>query len=153
MTRDTTIEVADEDAMKAFGASFARRLARGDVLLLHGDLGAGKTTFTQGVAAGLDVEGPVQSPTFSIVAEHLGTDVEGHPVRLYHLDLYRLADPGDLENLGYGQYIDPQDGIAIIEWPDRAGEWLPDRFWLLRISHAANGGRRIEQSWHAPSAE
>ncbi len=153
MTRDETFAVADVDAMKAMGRSFAGRLVRGDVVLLHGDLGAGKTTFAQGVAAGLNVRDPVQSPTFSIVAEHTGSGIDGRPIRLYHLDLYRLVDPGDLENLGYGQYIDPPDAISIIEWPERAGNWLPERFWLLSITHAANGGRRIERSWHAPEAD
>lgn len=153
MRWDETFAVADADMMKALGRSFAGRLVRGDVVLLHGDLGAGKTTFAQGVAAGLNVRDPALSPTFSIVAEHTGTDVEGRPIRLYHLDLYRLVDTGDLETLGYGQYIDPPDGISIIEWPERARHWLPESFWLLRITHLANGGRQVDRSWHAPDAD
>jgi len=153
MTSDDIITIPDPEAMRAFGRLFASRLGRGDVVLLHGDLGAGKTTLTQGIAAGLGAREPVQSPTFSIVAEHDGVDARGRAVRLYHLDLYRLDDPGDLEALGYEQYLDPTEGISIIEWPERAGAWLPDRFWLLRITHSANGGRRIERSWHEGEAQ
>ncbi len=152
MTRNETIEVADADAMKAFGTSFSRRIGRGDVVLLHGDLGAGKTTLTQGIAAGLGVPGPVQSPTFAIVAEHEGVDALGHGLRLYHLDLYRLGGIENLEDLGYDQYLAPLDGVSIIEWPERAGTWLPQRFWLLHITHLPNGGRRIEREWHDRTA-
>lgn len=150
MTPDDIIEVSDADAMRAFGRSFASHLRRGDVVLLHGELGAGKTTLTQGIAAGLGVQGPVQSPTFSIVLEHDGVDADGGGLHLYHLDLYRLDDPEDLENLGYDQYIEPVDGISIIEWPERAGPCLPERFWLLRITHSEDGGRLIGGSWHEP---
>lgn len=142
-----TVRIQDAAAMQAFGESFANRLRRGDVVLLHGDLGAGKTTLTQGIAAGLGVKGLVQSPTFSIVAEHEGMDGSGHSIRLYHLDLYRLTEPGDLEPLGYDQYLEPHDGISVIEWPERAGSWLPERFWLLRITPEAGGGRMVELLW------
>ncbi|MDQ3656671.1 MAG: tRNA (adenosine(37)-N6)-threonylcarbamoyltransferase complex ATPase subunit type 1 TsaE [Chloroflexota bacterium] len=150
MTPDDIIAIPDARAMQAFGRSFASQLGCGDVVLLHGDLGAGKTTLTQGIAAGLGVAGPVQSPTFSIVAEHDGVDAGGGAIRLYHLDLYRLSDSGDLEALGYDQYIAPLDGISVIEWPERAGAWLPERFWLLRITHSGTGGRWIELSRHEP---
>jgi len=140
--------VPDADAMRAFGRSFARMLARGDVVLLHGDLGAGKTTLTQGIAAGLGVTGPVQSPTFGIVNMYEAVEATGQPLRLYHLDLYRLDDPGELEGIGYHDYVSPIDGVSIIEWPERAGNWLPERFWLLRISHDGAGGRIVARSWH-----
>lgn len=132
-----TIEVASAGAMQALGAELARSLAVGDVLMLHGDLGAGKTTLTQGVAAGLGVEGPVQSPTFTLVREHRGREM-----MLYHLDLYRLGDPDELENLGYEVYLDPPDGVSVIEWPERAGDWLPERFTLVQIEHLG-GDRRL----------
>lgn len=153
MTPDDIIDIPDAEAMRAFGRSFACQLRRGDVVLLHGDLGAGKTTLTQGIASGLGVRGLVQSPTFSIVTEHDGNEADGDGLRLYHLDLYRLGDPGDLEQLGYGQYLEPLDGISIIEWPERAGPWLPERFWLLRITHSTTGGRRIERTWHETDAQ
>ena len=136
MTEEHPIDSAD--AMRAFGKQFAARLRSCDVVLLHGDLGAGKTTFTQGVAAALGVTDPVQSPTFTIVREH-----DGSAMRLYHLDLYRLHDADELEDIGYEAYIDPPDGIALIEWPERAADWLPALFWLVRIEHLGGDNRLV----------
>lgn len=131
------IEVTSATAMQALGEELAPSLRVGDVLMLHGDLGAGKTTLTQGIAAGLGVVGAVQSPTFTLVREHRGREM-----MLYHLDLYRLDDPDELEDLGYEVYLDPPDGVSVIEWPERAGDWLPERFTLVRIEHLG-GDRRL----------
>lgn len=142
------LRIGDASAMRVFGRSFAERLRAGDVVLLHGDLGAGKTTLTQGIAEGLAIAGPIQSPTFTIVSEHQGVPGEGRPIRLYHLDLYRLDDPADLDALGYDQYLMPEDGVSVIEWPERAGDWLPPQFWLIRITHDLAGGRIVTKTWH-----
>ncbi|MCO5214557.1 MAG: tRNA (adenosine(37)-N6)-threonylcarbamoyltransferase complex ATPase subunit type 1 TsaE [Thermomicrobiales bacterium] len=135
----TELPIDSAAAMRQFGVEFAARLRPGDSVLLHGDLGAGKTTFTQGVAEGLGVQGAVQSPTFTLVREH-----EGREMRLYHLDLYRLDDPDELENIGYETYLDPPDGVSLIEWPERAGDWLPGAFWLIRIEHLGGDRRMLE---------
>ena len=122
-------------------AEIASSLRVGDVVLLHGDLGAGKTTFVQGLAAALGAHESIQSPTFTIVAQHeidLGL--------LYHLDLYRLVDPEELESVGYEGFIDPSDGISVIEWPERAGDWLPDRYILVTFEYVDADSRRIEFS-------
>jgi tRNA threonylcarbamoyladenosine biosynthesis protein TsaE len=140
-----SVVIPDPAAMHHFGSELAATLAPGDVLLLHGDLGAGKTTLTRGLAQGLGVPDPIQSPTFSIVAEHPAVTTTGEPVTLYHLDLYRLDDPGELEGLGYDRYLAPMDGISVIEWPERAGDWLPERFWLIQITHDDAGGRRVRR--------
>jgi tRNA threonylcarbamoyladenosine biosynthesis protein TsaE len=124
--------------MHDYGRAFAGRLRTGDVVLLHGDLGAGKTTLTQGIALGLGVPEAVQSPTFTLVGEH-----QGSSLKLYHLDLYRLDDPSDLDSFGYETYIDPEDGITVIEWPERAGDWLPEAFWLISISHLGGDRRHL----------
>lgn len=126
-------------AMQEFGAEFGRRLHAGDVVLLHGDLGAGKTTLTQGIAAGLGVRDAVQSPTFTLVQEHSGASLS-----LYHLDLYRLDDPEELEGIGFEMYLDPVDGVTVIEWPERAGGWLSDRFWLVQIEHLGGDRRQLQ---------
>lgn len=140
--------IPDHAAMVAFGREVAATLNAGDVLLLHGDLGAGKTTLVQGIAAGLGIVEPVQSPTFGLVAEYQALDGRGQDVRLYHLDLYRLESEAELEGLGYERFIASDVGISVIEWPERAGNWLPDRFQLLRITHDDSGGRLVERSWH-----
>lgn len=135
--------VVGPEAMQALGAELAARLAVGDVLLLHGDLGAGKTTLTQGIARALGVRGPVTSPTFTLVSEHrLPTPVRGID-RLYHLDLYRLNDPDELESIGYEDYLAPDDGVSIIEWPERAGGWLPDRALIIEILPAGEDRRLV----------
>lgn len=126
---------------RALAASLALTLQSGDVLLLHGDLGAGKTTFVQGLAAALGADDLIQSPTFTIVAQHptqLGT--------LHHLDLYRLVDPDELESVGYEGFIDPMDGITVIEWPERAGDWLPDRYILVTFDYIDAEHRKVEIS-------
>lgn len=135
---DEQLEITSAAAMRELGASLARRLRAGDVVLLHGDLGAGKTTLTQGIAAGLGVTEPVQSPTFTLVAEHQGTTL-----KLYHLDLYRLDDPVDLESFGYETYLAPEDGVSVVEWPERAGDWLPEAFWLVQIAHLGGDRRTV----------
>jgi len=134
---DDQLEITSAQAMHDYGRAFAGQLQAGDVVLLHGDLGAGKTTLTQGIAAGLGVPVPVQSPTFTLVSEHRGTSL-----MLYHLDLYRLDDPAELESFGYETYLTPEDGVSVIEWPERTGDWLPDAFWLIRIAHLG-GDRRL----------
>ncbi|MGN6030387.1 MAG: tRNA (adenosine(37)-N6)-threonylcarbamoyltransferase complex ATPase subunit type 1 TsaE [Thermomicrobiales bacterium] len=141
--RSIEVEVPSAEAMIALGRQVGGRLRAGDVLLLHGDLGAGKTTFVQGVARGLGVLEPVQSPTFTLVGEHDGVDAAGVRVSVHHLDLYRLTDPDELESFGYEDYLNPGDGISLVEWPERAGDWLPDRFLLVRIDYAREGERLV----------
>ena len=148
----TTIDLPTHEDMVAFGAALAAELRSGDVVLLHGDLGAGKTTLVQGIATGLSVPDTIQSPTFGLVAEHHGMLANGESVSIHHLDLYRLESPEELDDIGYGQYIAPVGGISLIEWPERAENWLPDQFLLLKIEPMPGGGRRIERSLHQSGA-
>ena len=138
-----SIVTASSDATRAFGTTLGRLLPIGAVVLLHGDLGAGKTTLTQGIARGLGITEPIQSPTFTLVAEHAGTTAEGDPIRLYHLDLYRLDGEADLESFGWEHYLAPADGIAVIEWPERAGTWLPDEYLLITLDQSGPDRRQI----------
>lgn len=140
MTNRTEL-IESAAAMQQLGRELAGNLQVGDVLMLHGDLGAGKTTLTQGVAEGLGIDGPIQSPTFTLVREH-----DGPSMKLYHLDLYRLDDPGELEDIGYEVYINPPEGVSIIEWPERAGDWLPERFTVVRIEHLGGDRRSVHIS-------
>lgn len=129
--------------MHSLGLGLAAELQSGDVLLLHGDLGAGKTTLMQGIAAGLQVSEAVQSPTFGLAAEYDGMTADGSTVRLHHLDLYRLDTPAELEGLGFDRYVEPDDGITVIEWPERAIGWLPERYLLVSIAYAGPDDRSV----------
>lgn len=94
------------------------RLAEpGDVLTLSGDLGAGKTSFTQGLARGMGISGVVNSPTFTIIKEYMGR------LPLYHMDVYRMED--ELEDLGFDEYF-YGDGVTVVEWPQMIAEQLPE---------------------------
>lgn len=139
------VEIVSEspEQTRALGAAIGRRLRPGDVVLLHGDLGAGKTTLTQGIAEGLGIHDYVQSPTFTLVAEHSGRTAAGDPIVLYHLDLYRLSGAHDLESFGYDEFLAPVDGITVIEWPERAEGWLPDAYLLVHLEVAGPEQRRI----------
>lgn len=89
------------------------------VIALHGELGAGKTCFVQGIASALNINEPVTSPTFTIVNEYNGSR------KLVHMDLYRLSSPDEVLSLGFEEYLS-DNAIIAIEWPDRADELLPD---------------------------
>ena len=100
------------------GEKLGRLLAPGDVIALFGDLGAGKTTLTKGIAVGLGLTADIHSPTFTLIHEHPGA------VPLYHVDLYRLSSQEEIETLGLEEYI-YSDGVTIIEWADRMKSLLP----------------------------
>ena len=125
------------------GALLGRAIERGSLILLGGMIGAGKTTFAQGLAHGLRVTSPVTSPTFTIVSEHAGVDVQDRPVRVYHIDLYRLEDDADLLSFGFDEYLDDPDAVTIIEWPERAGMYLPDAHLLVELTNVADTKRSI----------
>jgi tRNA threonylcarbamoyladenosine biosynthesis protein TsaE len=103
----------------ALASAIGRRLRAGDVVLLCGDLGAGKTLFTQGLATGLSVEEVVVSPTFTIVREYEGR------IPLVHVDLYRLEDARELYELGFDDVV-RGDAVTVIEWGDRLASAFPD---------------------------
>jgi tRNA threonylcarbamoyladenosine biosynthesis protein TsaE len=106
-----------EEETRAIGARLGKSLRRGDVLLLSGDLGTGKTCLTQGIGRGLDCESNVNSPSFVLMNEYEGRE------RLFHADLYRIEDVEDLDELGLWDYADR--GVLVIEWPERGAELLP----------------------------
>jgi tRNA threonylcarbamoyladenosine biosynthesis protein TsaE len=121
------LEAVDEATTKAIGAALAGVLRPGDVVGLTGDLGAGKTRFVQGAAAGLDVQDPVVSPTFMLVRTYQGRS----PVQ--HVDAYRLSGAAELEDLGIEEVL-PPDAVAFVEWADRVAEALPAT-WLELAFH------------------
>ncbi|PLS08946.1 tRNA (adenosine(37)-N6)-threonylcarbamoyltransferase complex ATPase subunit type 1 TsaE [Neobacillus cucumis] len=119
-------------------SQFAQRLAEflqpGDVIALEGDLGAGKTTFTKGLAKGLEVKKTVNSPTFTIIKEYKGR------LPLYHMDVYRVADT--YEDLGFDEYFEG-DGVTVVEWAHLIGEQLPEELLTIYLYHNGQDQRRI----------
>ena len=123
----------------------AAELRPGDVIFLEGDLGAGKTTFTQGLAAALGVPGRVTSPTFCIVQEHRrqSTAVDGSRL-LVHMDLYRLHGEDDVIAIGWEDYL-AEGAILVVEWPERAGTLIPATARHVVFTHLdGEECRRIE---------
>ena len=135
----TELTAGPEETERA-GAQLAATLAPGDVVLVSGELGAGKTTFVRGALRSLGVVGPVTSPTF--VVGHLH---EGNRGPLAHLDLYRLAGMGH-EGPGLLDPFFSEDAIVFIEWPEHAADAWPERRvkHRVRLAHAGGDGRRIE---------
>lgn len=132
-----TVLLPDLTATRRLAGRLAHALAPGDVIALVGDLGAGKTELARAVIRALtgDPDAEVPSPTFTLVQTYDTQDAT-----LWHFDLYRLEAPDDALELGVEEAF--EDGICLIEWPDRLGPWLPRRAVVLRMTLEADGGRR-----------
>jgi len=127
-------ETATAEETLALGRELAAALRPGDVIALSGMLGAGKTTLVKGIAQGLDVTEPVTSPTFTLIQEYEGR------LPLYHVDLYRIKEAEELEDLGLEEYFYAR-GVTLIEWPAKAAAFLP-HYTLAVGSTVKDGGRR-----------
>ena len=126
-------------------ARVATLLSHGGVVALTGDLGAGKTTFVQGIARALGITRPVTSPTFALVGDYTGPGG-----RLIHMDLYRLTGPDDLLAVGFSDYLESGALIAI-EWPERAGDLIPSDAVHVEITVLPDyEARRIRIRQHTP---
>ncbi|QED46376.1 tRNA (adenosine(37)-N6)-threonylcarbamoyltransferase complex ATPase subunit type 1 TsaE [Cytobacillus dafuensis] len=117
-----------------FSKSLAKLLKAGDVIALEGDLGAGKTTFTKGLALGLEIKKNVNSPTFTIIKEYQGR------LPLYHMDVYRVED--SFEDLGFDEYFDG-NGVTVVEWAHLIAEQLPEELLTIYLYLGENGSRRL----------
>jgi tRNA threonylcarbamoyladenosine biosynthesis protein TsaE len=129
----TTLSVATADEMRALGERLGRSLRAGDLVLLHGELGAGKTTLAQGLAAGLGVRGPVTSPTFVIARVHPSLH-GGAP--LVHVDAYRLGSLDELDDLDLD--TDVADAVTIVEWGEDKAEVLADNRLEITIDRTTD---------------
>lgn len=128
------IVVANEDSMHNLGHSLARVLAAGDVVCLHGELGAGKTTLVRGVARGKGYQGAVTSPTFALM------NVYSVREAIYHFDFYRLMGQ-DFYDLGLEDYLE-KDGICLIEWSEFGTDYLPEKALHIYIDLVAGDYER-----------
>jgi len=134
-----TLSLPDLAATEALGARIATGLQVGDAVALKGDLGAGKTTLARAVLRALAVTEQVPSPTFTLVQSY---DTPGLPVR--HYDLYRIQIPREIDELGLDEAL--EDGAALIEWPENAGDRLPDDMLLVFLTADGEQSRRAEIS-------
>lgn len=132
-----SVITSSPEQTRRIGELLGARLGPGDTVCLYGDLGAGKTSLSYGIAQGLEVQTRyITSPTFTFVNEYAGR------APFYHIDLYRLKDPGELENIGFEEYID-SDGVTVIEWAERAENALPVERLSVYLSFVSENSREI----------
>ena len=131
-----SLTLTDRDATIALGKKIGQQLVAGDVLVLDGDLGAGKTTFTKGLAAGLEIPDIIKSPTFTIIHEY-----QDGRLPLYHMDAYRLEN-GGAEDLGLEEYFDG-DGVSVVEWAEFVEDELPADFLAIHFKRTDDDNTRV----------
>ena len=127
------ISKSAEDTLK-FGERFAKTLKSGDVVILKGEMGAGKTVLVKGVARGLGIEDEILSPTYAYMNDYYG--------KLYHFDCYRLSNGGQAEALGLTDYF-YADGVCLVEWGENISSALPDKVKVVIIEKTGEEERRI----------
>ena len=136
------VELRGEAAQEAFGARLASACPETMLIFLQGDLGAGKTTLTRGFLRGLGHTGAVKSPTYTLIEPY---EVDGRSV--YHLDLYRVGDPGELEYLGLREML-AEEAVVLVEWAERGVGWLPEPDLEIRITYGGDM-RRVDLEAHS----
>lgn len=141
---DDLREVINKNAQETFdlGREFAKRIKGGDLLCLEGELGAGKTTFTQGLLAGLGVKETVNSPTFLVMKQYLLENKDRTIKKIYHIDAYRI-DGREMLDLGWEELIADGENILIVEWPEKIREIIPTDFWQIDFAHLEGDRRKI----------
>lgn len=133
------VRVDSPEAMIALGREIGSGLEAGAVLALQGDLGAGKTHFTKGLAEGLGCSSEVTSPTFTLVHEY-----HGGRLPLYHFDFYRMESEDEVLRVGWDEYLD-EEGVLVIEWPDKFPGLMPEAVKRFTFDHH-NGGRLVRRT-------
>jgi tRNA threonylcarbamoyladenosine biosynthesis protein TsaE len=121
------------------GRQLGQLTKKGDIICLTGDLGAGKTHFTKGIALGLGVTDEITSPTFTIVNEY-----EGKALKLYHFDVYRVNDPEEIMNIGFDEYIF-SDAVSVIEWANYIEELIPEEYIHVTIKKLPENGENYRK--------
>lgn len=127
----STITKSPEETAR-IGTTLGSLLRAGDIICLQGELGAGKTCFAKGIARGMGIEGPVTSPTFTLVNEYHGD------LTLYHFDVYRLNGSEEMDDIGYEEYF-YGDGVTLVEWAERIREVLPAERLDILIDRGTKG--------------
>lgn len=135
------IESNSPEQTRALGAIIANLIEHNLIICLEGDLGAGKTLFTQGFCHALKAKEQVTSPTFNLMNVYEGTK------RIYHFDLYRLEQEEDLYEIGFYEYTDVEgeDEVVLIEWPDRFWDCMPEDYLHVKIERVGNGEEETQR--------
>jgi tRNA threonylcarbamoyladenosine biosynthesis protein TsaE len=134
------------DETRSCAARLASAFRGGELITLSGELGAGKTSFAQGIARGIGVRRTVNSPTFTIVKEYAG-----ERLRLYHMDAYRLED--EMEALGFEEYIGAADGVTVVEWPEQIETQLPFERLDVTINRPTGTNGRTGETYPATDCD
>ena len=132
-----SLTLKNEEETRQFGLDLAENLKAGDVIALIGNLGTGKTALTRYVAEGLGIHERISSPTFTIVKEY-----DSGRLPLYHFDVYRIADPEEMFNIGADEYFFGQ-GVCVVEWADMIEELLPENTKYIYLEYGQNPEERI----------
>ncbi len=140
MEKSLFFESNNEEETFNAGSKAGSLFKKGDVVALKGNLGVGKSVFVRGASSALGVNDNMPSPTFSIVNEYFGSDIN-----VYHFDLYRINDPYELYAIGFEDYI-YSDAVSFIEWFENAGELIPDKYILVTIEQI-DTKRKIYIKW------
>ena len=146
MTSTLELTLQDESQTLALGQRLASLLRGGGVLYLQGDLGAGKTTLSRAIIQALGHSGAVKSPTYTLVEPYELADL-----KVFHFDLYRLADPEELEFIGIRDYVEP-GAVCIVEWPDRGADLIPSPDLSLTLEKDGKG-RKITMMGRSPAGQ
>lgn len=133
----------DEDGMQALGQELAGILPRGTLVTLSGDLGAGKSVLVRAIIHELGYAGRVKSPTYTLIESYDTGQLGEQPVRIAHLDLYRLEDPEELDYLGFDDVLGEHD-LVFIEWPEKGAGRVPQPDLHIAISYTDTGGREVK---------
>ncbi len=137
MPMSNTFELIDSDATEKFGAKLWEKLPEKALIFLHGDLGAGKTTLVRGLLRAAGVTGAIKSPTYAVIEEYSVAQR-----KIFHFDLYRLADAEELEWIGIDDYLN-QNALCLIEWSCKGAGVLPKADINIYLTHQENG-RKLE---------
>ncbi len=125
------------------GCGFAKKLKGGDVIFLIGEIGVGKTTFVKGLAKGIGINSRIISPTFVIVRKHTVSNNKSNIKSLYHLDLYRLDNKKQAQDIDLKDFLDDKSGIVVIEWPNISQDIIKGKIWKIVFEDTGTDKRKI----------
>lgn len=145
-----TISWPTEDATRAWAGQLAQQggLARA-LITLHGDLGAGKTTLARHLLTALGVQGRIKSPTYAVVEAYTVAVLDTPALHIWHFDFYRFNDPDEWEEAGFRDVF-ASDGLKLVEWPDKAGAYLPQADLSITLEALSDTKRRVTLAAHTP---